>query len=369
MGAGVTTRAAVLTASQTIEQCEVEAHDVPASGGWLTVEACGMCGSDWNWYANRAIDSPMILGHEIVATVASLWGAMADRADIEVGDRIVLEEAVPCQACALCRSGRHRLCRTSGRYGGTAIATSPGLWGGYAETVFLSPKATVHRLPKGLDPILAPLFIPISNGLSWLGDAARLKAGESVLVLGPGQHGLAAAAAARHLGAGKVMVVGVDGDQLRLTAAGDLGADLTLNADHASVSEAVLDYTNGVGADIIVDTTPMWTDALATAMALAAVSARIIVVGAKNGQHSPLDTDTLHRKEITVRGVAARESAAIDAALQWLAAEPEAFAPFGGYTVDLDHVEDALLALGGKGPGERPLHAVVIPKAHREETP
>jgi threonine dehydrogenase-like Zn-dependent dehydrogenase len=253
------------------------------------------------------------------------------------------------------------LCRTSGRYGGTAIDTAPGLWGGYSDTVFLSPKATIHHVPKGLDSILAPLFIPLSNGLSWLGDAAHLHAGESVLVLGPGQHGLATVAAARHLGAGKVMVVGKKGDELRLNAARDLGADLTLNADYASVSEVIMDHTDGVGADVIVDTTPMWTEALASAMALAAVSARIIVVGAKNGQLSPLDTDTLHRKEITVRGVAARESRAIDAALRWLAAEPHTFAPFGGYTVDLDHVEDALLALGGKGPGERPLHAVVVP--------
>jgi threonine dehydrogenase-like Zn-dependent dehydrogenase len=122
-----------------------------------------------------------------------------------------------------------------------------------------------------------------------------------------------------------------------------------------------MDHTGGLGADVIVDTTPVWTDALSTAMSLAAVGARIIVVGAKNGRTSPLDTDTLHRKEITVRGVAARESRAIDAALAWLAAEPQTFAPFGGYTVDLEHVEDALLALGGKGRGERPLHAVVVP--------
>jgi len=369
MGQQATTTAAVLTATQTVETRVIEPRAIPTNGGWLHVDACGMCGSDWNWYANRPIPEPMILGHEIVGTVTELWGSLADRPDLQVGDRIVLEEAIPCGACALCLSGRHRLCRTGGRYGGTPISTAPGLWGGYAETVFLSPRATVHPLPNHLDPILAPLFIPVSNGLSWLQDAAHLRAGESVLILGPGQHGLATTVAARKLGAGKVMVVGRDGDEARLSAARELGADLTLNVDFASISEVVMDHTRGLGADVIVDTTPMWTDALSTVMPLAAVSARIIVVGAKGGQTSPLDTDTLHRKEITVRGVAARESRAIDAALQWLATEPKTFAPFGGYTVDLDHVEEALLALGGKGPGERPLHAVVVPNGLPGGTP
>jgi hypothetical protein len=59
--------------------------------------------------------------------------------------------------------------------------------------------------------------------------------------------------------------------------------------------------------------------------------------------------------------VAARESRAVDAALSWLATEPERFKPFGGLTVGLDDVEEALLALGGEGNGERPLHAVVVP--------
>lgn len=334
---------------------------MPADGGWLTVDACGMCGSDWNWYALRDIPSPMVLGHEIVATVSELWGGLADRGTLTVGDRVVLEEAVPCLSCPLCRAGRHRVCQASGRYGGTGLDVGPGLWGGYSETVYLDPRARVHPVPKGLDPVLAALFIPVANGLSWVADAGQLRAGESVLVLGPGQTGLASVAAARRLGAGTVIAAGRTGDGGRLAAARALGADAALDVDADSLAEVVLDLTGGVGADVVVDTTPMATDALATAVALAAVGARIVVAGAKGGQLSPLDTDRLHRRELTVRGVAARESRAIDAALAWLATEPERFAPFGGMTVGLDGVEDAMLALGGERGDERPLHAVIVP--------
>jgi threonine dehydrogenase-like Zn-dependent dehydrogenase len=358
---GVVTRAVVLTGRRALEQREIEPLDVPGTGGWLSVDACGMCGTDWLWYSRRDVPAPMVLGHEIVGTVAARWGKLATRGDLAVGDRVVLEEAVPCLSCALCRSGRHRLCPSSGRYGATPLKQPPGLWGGYAETVFLDPRATAHRVPDGLDPVLAALFVPIANGLSWMGEAGGVGAGETVLVLGPGQHGLGSAAAARRLGAGQVIVAGRTGDEARLAAARQLGADSVVNVDQEPLAQVVFDLTGGAGVDVTVDTTPMSTSALPTAVELAAVGGRIVVAGAKGGQSSALDTDILHRRELVVRGVAARESRAVDAALAWLAAEPERFRAFGGLTVGLDGVEDALLALGGEGAGNRPLHAVVVP--------
>ena len=359
---GIATGAVVLTGRRALQQAEIRPTALPACGGWLSVDACGMCGSDWSWYARREVPAPMVLGHEIVGTVSALWGGLASRADLSLGDRVVLEEAVSCLSCALCRSGRHRLCRSSSRYGATPLDRAPGLWGGYADSVFVDARATIHHVPPGLDPVLAALFIPVANGLSWIGDAARLRAGETVLVLGPGQHGLGTAAAARRLGASCVIVAGVGGDDGRLAAARALGADAVVNVDEQSLREVVLDLTGGAGMDVTVDTTPLATSAMATAVELAAVGGRIIVAGAKAGAASPLDTDTLHRRELVVRGVAARESRAIDAAVAWLAAEPERFKPFGGLTVGLDGVEGALLALGGESDGDRPLHAVVVPR-------
>ena len=86
------------------------------------------------------------------------------------------------------------------------------------------------------------------------------------------------------------------------------------------------------------------------------------MAGVKNGAPSPIDTDILHRREVTVRGVSARESWAIDAALSWLAGEPRAFEPFGSMKVGLYDVGQALRALGGEAEGGRPLHAVVGPR-------
>jgi threonine dehydrogenase-like Zn-dependent dehydrogenase len=355
-------QAAVLSATRSIDIRRIDVEKRPAAGGWLAVEACGMCGSDWNWFANRAIPSPFIPGHEIVGTVVESWGEAADRPVIRVGARIVLEEAIPCGGCAVCRSGRHRICPRGGRYGKTPLREAPSLWGGYAETVFLSPFATAHPVPPGLDSELATLFVPLSNGLSWLRSAGELRPGESVLVVGPGQHGLACVAAAKRLGAGAVIVAGQTGDGSRLAIARSLGADVTVDVDRRPLAEAVWEVVDATGVDVIVDATPTALTTTGEAVAMAAIGGRVIVAGVKNGALSPIDTDRLHQREITIKGVAARESWAIDSALAWLAAEPSTFEPFGSLRVGLDGVTDALLALGGEAGPDRPLHAVVAPR-------
>jgi alcohol dehydrogenase len=213
-----------------------------------------------------------------------------------------------------------------------------------------------------LESDLATLFVPVSNGISWLRSAAKLRPGESVLVVGVGQHGLATVAAAKRLGAGMIIAAGRAGDERRLEAARLLGADLLVDVDGSSLADAVADGTGGRGVDVTIDAAPLSTTVVGQAVALSAIGGRVIVAGVKNGGLSPIDTDLLHRREITVRGVAARESWAIDAALAWLRAEPRTFDPFGSLKVGLASVTSALLALGGEGGGDRPLHAVVDPR-------
>jgi alcohol dehydrogenase len=372
--------AAVLSAPRAIEVVELPVRRLPVAGAWLEVEACGVCGSDWSWYAERAIPAPFVPGHEMIGRIVETWGEHGNPA-LRVGARVAIEEAMPCWSCAVCRGGRHRLCPRSRRYGGTALDVAPGLWGGFAQHAYLAPATSAHLVPESLSAELATLFIPVANGLSWLRAAAGLRPGESAVVVGVGQHGLAAVAAARRCGAGTVVAVGRSGDDARLRAAKRLGADLVINADQEDWAAAVRDATirDGTGrdgtapdatghapdgpsgADVLVDTTPGATDVLESAAGCVAVGGRIVVAGLKHGQSSPVPTDVLVRREIEVRGVAARESWAIDSAMAWIAEDPELFAAFSSVTVGLRDVEHALLALGGEAEGERPVHAVVLP--------
>jgi hypothetical protein len=72
-----------------------------------------------------------------------------------------------------------------------------------------------------------------------------------------------------------------------------------------------------------------------------------------------VQTDLLVRRELTVRGVAARESWAIDSALTWLAQDPGSVAAIDSRVFPLEQAEQAIQAIGGVLDGDRATHAVV----------
>ena len=107
-----------------------------------------------------------------------------------------------------------------GVYGLTeSTATAPALWGGYAEYMYLEPNAAVHRVPEGVPPEIAALYVPLSNGVRWTAYVPGLEQGDIVVVMGPGQQGLGCVVAAREAGASMVIVTGTAADAQRLEVA------------------------------------------------------------------------------------------------------------------------------------------------------
>ena len=329
----------------------------------LALEACGVCGSDLALFAGEKAGAPfpLVAGHEIIARVVAIGDEASRLRQLEVGDRVALEESIPCHSCTRCLSGRHRLCSNAQRYGGTSIENGGALLGGYADHILLPQRAVAHRVPDTLDAALGTLFIPLSNGLSWLSSRANLQPGESVLVLGPGQHGLATVAAARELGAGQIIVAGLASDAIRLEAATELGADVTVIADEESLLERVREVTGGRGVDIVLEATPHATSPVIDAIQACAAGGRVLLAGVKRGRLvNDLPVDQLLFSEISLLGVNARESWAIPAALRLLDAHPERFAALTGPSLELTELGTALeLLVGASGPA--PVHVSVHP--------
>jgi threonine dehydrogenase-like Zn-dependent dehydrogenase len=106
------TRAAVATGPYT----ELRDFPLPAVGpddGLLRVEAAAICGTDWEIYGRESRGrglGPLILGHENVGRVVALGERAAERWGVGVGDRVAVQEFLPCGTCRLCRGGDYRLC-------------------------------------------------------------------------------------------------------------------------------------------------------------------------------------------------------------------------------------------------------------------
>lgn len=175
-------------------------------------------------------------GHEFCGVVT------AGAAGVEVGATVTAVETIHCGRCAACGRGRQDACVRPEFIG----FTRPGA---FAERVAV-PAASVVRVPANVSASAAAAIQPLAGAVH-AHAAADVRPGESVLVIGAGVMGLLAVQVARHGNAGAVIVAGRSPAKLAL--AERFGADAVLGAGD-DVRRAVLDATDGVGADVVIET-------------------------------------------------------------------------------------------------------------------
>jgi threonine dehydrogenase-like Zn-dependent dehydrogenase len=297
-------KAAVLTA---VRSFEIQRFPRPAIGdedALLRVEACGICGSDYEQYAGElAARYPVIPGHEPIGIIEEIGPLASSRWGVETGDRVAVRSRYSCGQCRGCREGG-RCIESRGMYGYTSPDVPPSLWGGYAEYLYLAPGSIVHRISPQVPARLAALANPIGAGFAWAQRAAGLSVGDSIAVLGPGQRGLASVVAAREAGAGTVIVTGLGRDEAKMALAREFGADLTIDVEAQDPVAAVMEATDGQGVDRVVDTTPYATDAVIQALDMVRNGGTVVLAGLKGSNRVPeFPSDRIIQKSLTVRGV------------------------------------------------------------------
>jgi threonine dehydrogenase-like Zn-dependent dehydrogenase len=352
----------VLLGPRQIEITELALPAIGEHDGLLRVEATGVCGADAAPYKGERydfFDPPLILGHEIVGTIEALGSTAASKWNVAVGDRVVLEEPLPCWACEACLRGVYQMCEAR-RYGCKSVNDAPGLWGGYSEYVYLAPNALIRPMSSAVPAEIATLYVPVSNGLYWLGEVGRLLTGETVVIQGPGQQGLGCIVAAKEAGAGLVVVTGRSSDAERFEAAKQLGADVVLPIDGTDPVDAVATLTRGRMADVVVNVTEAAPAALGQAIQLAGNRGRVVHVGNAYGPLTGFDADLVIHKELTITGVRGRYGRALDAAIALIESGRYPLEILATHRYGLEDTEQALRTLIGEG-DEGPIHISVIP--------
>jgi threonine dehydrogenase-like Zn-dependent dehydrogenase len=355
---------------------EVQRFPLPEVGpdeGLLEIEVAGVCGTDWEIYERKSRAQhlgPLILGHENVGRVAAVGERAASRWGVTSGDRVVVEEFIPCGHCALCLSGQHWLCDATDsrsdkpflRYGSTPITVEPALWGGFSQYQYLHPNSLIHGVGDDISAELLALFVPISNGIRWVTDVGGAPLGGSILIQGPGQHGLGCVVAAREAGMGTIIVSGTSQSPTRLELARALGADVTVEADRSDVVTAVMEATGGRGVDVVIDLSPGATDPVVIGIEVAAKRGIVILGGSKHGQPVPgFMNDIVVRKELTVRGVRGRDYQSVERALKIIAAGRYPLESMCTHSFGLDEVDRALRLVGERW-DRTAVHVNVVPR-------
>lgn len=364
MAGEVRVRAAVQTGPRTIEMRTFARPVTGPDDGLLRIEACGVCGSDVEQYKGHLSRAalPVVPGHEPLGIVEAVGERAAARWGVQPGDRVALEILIPCRSCDLCLTGRYMSCRArGGSYGYTSADRAPGLWGGFAEYVYLHPNAILHPVRAGIPAEIAVMFNPLGAGVRWACHLGGTSLGDTVLILGPGQRGLAALIAAKSAGAATVIVTGLARDAAKLELARELGADHTIDVDSDDTVERVMDITGGAGADVVLELTPMAAGPVADALRAARHGGRVVLAGLKGGRPVSLVTDVIINRALTVVGAYGVDARAYGEAIRIIESGRFPLDRLHTHTFGLDDLAGAIETLAGETAGPPAIHVAVKP--------
>ncbi|MET7518075.1 zinc-binding dehydrogenase [Streptomyces sp. NPDC005480] len=350
---------------------EFRSFDRPRTGAddaLVRIEANGLCGSDLETFHGRVPmrgGYPVIPGHEPLGVVEEIGEKAAARWGVQVGDRIAVEVLVPCRACARCLSGGYMSCRNrTVTHGYTPVSREPSLFGGLAEYLYVHPDAVVHKVSSALPAEVAVMYNPLGAAVRWTAHLGGVQLGDTVLILGAGQRGILAAAAAKAAGAARVIVTGLARDTHKLGLAREFGADHTLvvdGADAQNTVDLVTELTDGELADVTLEMTPMAAQPLDDALRATRHGGRIVVAGLKGGRPIPLDSDQVVNKALTLVGAYGVDSRGYAEAIRLLESGRFPFARLHTHTFELGETERALATLAGEIAGEEAVHVAVTP--------
>lgn len=362
-------QAAVAVSNQQTEVWEFDFPEIAAEDGLLKVQLSGVCGSDWPYYNNYPDQKgPLILGHEAVGHIDRAGATALRRWGLKEGDRVALEEYLPCGHCGYCRTGDFRLCDATDtltrphsiRLGSTPVSQAPSLWGGYSQYQYLPENAVFHRIPEHVPTEQAALALPLGNGFEWAYLQGGVRIGEAVLIQGPGQQGLACVLAAAVAGASTIIVSGMTRDAARFDLAKKLGAHHVIDIEKQDLQQAVLDITGGDLVDLVIDCASGGTDTIVSAIKLVRKAGRVMLGGQKRKLIPEFESDLLIRKFLTLRGMRGHSYQSVELAIETIASGRYPLDQLCTHVFGLGQVHAALKTVGGEGqPGA--IHCCIDP--------
>ncbi|MBU2994523.1 Zn-dependent alcohol dehydrogenase [Octadecabacter sp. 1_MG-2023] len=221
----------------------------------VTLAACAICHSDITYAEGHWGGSlPAVYGHEAAGTVTATG---PNARGINVGDKVVVTLIRACGSCPSCSAARPTNCEEPYDGDDGPIKTTDGgklhqamACGGFAEKVVVDSSQVV-TLPDGISMEAASLLAcGVITGIGAVVNAAKVRPGQDVVIIGAGGVGLNAIQGAAIAGARRI--VAVDMEPSKLDVAKEFGATDAVLATGEPWKEAK--KTMGRGADAVLVT-------------------------------------------------------------------------------------------------------------------
>jgi alcohol dehydrogenase len=258
----------------------------------VKIDTTTICGTDLHILKGDvpAVTDGRTLGHEAVGTVVEIGSAVMN---VREGDKVLVSCISACGRCAYCKRGMYSQCLNGG--GWILGHLVDGTQAEYVRTPFADN--SLYQVPEGLSDeqvLFLADILPTGFEVGVLNGS--VKPGDTVAVVGAGPVGLAAIMTAKLYGPGRI--VAIDMADSRLERARSFGADATINNSKEDAVEAVMEMSDGLGADVAMEAVGVpATFELCTE--LVRPGGRVANVGV-HGEPATLHLETLWIKNITI---------------------------------------------------------------------
>ncbi|TCM46052.1 zinc-dependent alcohol dehydrogenase family protein [Kribbella sp. VKM Ac-2568] len=240
-----------------------------------------ICGSDlWPYRGENKITPGSRIGHEYVGVVQEIG---SDVRTVKPGDFVVTPFVASDGTCPNCLAGLQSVCQNIVGIGSNG---ADGGQGEYAKVPWAD--GTLVATPAVPDDSLVPSLLTLSDvmGTGWhAARAARVKPGDTVVVVGDGAVGLCGVLAASRMGAERV--VALSRHEPRQKIAREFGATQIIAERGDEATTAVMELTDGVGADAVLECVGT-NQSFETAFAVARPGATVGFVGVPHGVEVPI---------------------------------------------------------------------------------
>lgn len=254
----------------------------------IKIEYVGFCGSDLNTYLGRNLMaiSPVIPGHEIGGIVEEV-GADVPAGLFTPGMTVTVNPYTSCGKCSSCRKGRPNACEFN---------ETLGVQRNGAMSEYIAVPWSKVIPASGISSRDCALIEPLSVGFHAV-DRGAVTDIDTVMVIGCGMIGLGAVVRAAMRGAA---VIAADLDDEKLSIARSLGATYTVNTSRGDLHDRLLEYTGGLGPDVVVEAvgSPV---TYVMAVDEVAFAGRVVCIGYSKSDVT-FHTGLFVKKELDIRG-------------------------------------------------------------------
>ena len=279
-------RAARITqVNEPLEIQELQTSKPTGSQVLIKVQSSGVCHSDIHLWeggyqgpagvflktTDRGVKYPLTPGHEVAGVIDSL-GEQAE--GFSKNEKVLVYPWIGEGLCPACRVGEENLCDKPRSLG---IYTD----GGYSDYVLVPSYKYLVKIGEELDTdSSAPLSCSALTAYGAVKNA-NLKPDDNVVVVGAGGLGLMAIQLAKAITGSRIIAMDLDDEKLK--AAKENGAANTINSKKEDPVKAIMELTDSMGADAVIDFVNA-SKTVETDMQLLRRRAKLVLVGLFGGE-------------------------------------------------------------------------------------